>query len=541
MIRSVMRIWAFALWMAVPTEALAGAIFLPNQGVRAQGQGGAFVASADDINALYWNPAALVRLKGWGLAGGATLAHQPMRFLRDGGEGRWKPCLDTEPECLDPASEDHASMLQRPYEESINEAPWRPIPELGLHYHLEAYDLTLALGLTTPVAPWIDLPRLDPGEEAPPVASRYRLIRARTDQARIAAAAAWQATPWMALGVTVEAVYLRLLQRFTATAHLLSGEGGNDENPDFDVDVTFEAKGVVPYGSIGFLFTPLAGVLDIGLGFQPPMVIRVPGHADLVKEDLAEGFIESSAGILGIDDPQAPDLDTHGDDLRVRLTLPPILRAGVAVHPHQRVTVEAATVVEFWQMTDRIVAEDVDVPLTDTDGRSLRGQLDDQGLCVGTICDRLPAAYRGDDGGGTTALPAGYQSTVRISVGGRVQLLPGPATRPRLQLRAGAFFETAGVPESAMTVSAFDNLRFGGGAALVFDHRGIGLSLAYSRVFVPDRVVRGGGRQVAALESTATNPVDAGRYTHMDAQMIGANLHLNLGEFLRRSPATGAD
>jgi F plasmid transfer operon, TraF, protein len=64
-----MRIIAFfALFLSVPLPAFAQANTFGGVGTRAEGMGGAFVAVADDVSAVYWNPA--------GIATGATFDAQ---------------------------------------------------------------------------------------------------------------------------------------------------------------------------------------------------------------------------------------------------------------------------------------------------------------------------------------------------------------------------------------------------------------------------------------------------------------------------------
>jgi long-subunit fatty acid transport protein len=51
------------VWLTL-ADADASAYYFADVGVRAFGRGGAFIAGADDINAQYYNPAALSRIKG---------------------------------------------------------------------------------------------------------------------------------------------------------------------------------------------------------------------------------------------------------------------------------------------------------------------------------------------------------------------------------------------------------------------------------------------------------------------------------------------
>ena len=49
--------------LLLASTAQAGGYYFSDIGVRAYSRGGAFVAGADDLTALYYNPAALTRLR----------------------------------------------------------------------------------------------------------------------------------------------------------------------------------------------------------------------------------------------------------------------------------------------------------------------------------------------------------------------------------------------------------------------------------------------------------------------------------------------
>src|SRR5271154_1505254 len=49
----------FAICSGAPSIAHAGGLYVPDRGVRPLGRGGAFVAGADDLGAIWYNPAGL--------------------------------------------------------------------------------------------------------------------------------------------------------------------------------------------------------------------------------------------------------------------------------------------------------------------------------------------------------------------------------------------------------------------------------------------------------------------------------------------------
>ena len=50
---------ACAAWASAMPEARAGGLYLADRGVRPLGRGGAFIAGADDLGAIAYNPAGL--------------------------------------------------------------------------------------------------------------------------------------------------------------------------------------------------------------------------------------------------------------------------------------------------------------------------------------------------------------------------------------------------------------------------------------------------------------------------------------------------
>src|SRR6476620_6258060 len=67
---------------AVSSTARAGNMFLPVQGTRPLGRGGAFTAGVDDGHALYYNPAGLVDIDGISVLVDGALVFQRVGYDR---------------------------------------------------------------------------------------------------------------------------------------------------------------------------------------------------------------------------------------------------------------------------------------------------------------------------------------------------------------------------------------------------------------------------------------------------------------------------
>ena len=66
------------------TAAQAGGFQIQDQSTRAMGMADAFVASADDASAVYYNPAGLTRLSAPQVIGNVYFAHADVHYAGDG-------------------------------------------------------------------------------------------------------------------------------------------------------------------------------------------------------------------------------------------------------------------------------------------------------------------------------------------------------------------------------------------------------------------------------------------------------------------------
>ena len=78
--------WIGALCILVlPGMALAGGFLINEQGTKAQGMGGAFVATADDPSAVYFNPAGIVQIDGLQFSTGLAVIYIPDVKMKSNG------------------------------------------------------------------------------------------------------------------------------------------------------------------------------------------------------------------------------------------------------------------------------------------------------------------------------------------------------------------------------------------------------------------------------------------------------------------------
>jgi|GEM_PF-2240856 len=506
--------------LLLPQLALAGGLFTPDTGTVGLGRGGAWTARASDVaGALYYNPAGLWQVDGWTLSGGTNLFSAERTFQRAQGEA------------------------ENPYPLVIKRSHLRAHPEVGIAWGLPKPDLTFALGLTSPLAPIQSYDPLGPG--------RYRVIEQELEQANVYFGAAIRPHRVIAVGATVQLVYLALRQSFAGQADFLSsGEATNPENPDWDVRAEITGRSLRPQFNIGVMIMP-TDWLRIGVSFDPPYRFVGSGQASL------SGVVGGeSAAVQAFGD--GPLYVVGTDDVQIDLGLPGHLRFGVDLAPIPDVLMFGLDAhFELWNGSGDLRADDVNLPLMydnpddDLAAEPLVDYLYRVGLCpvgsaIGVDCgndvSQPPgdgsslASFRGDDG--SIVFPAEYRNTWSVRTG--VEARPHPG----VGLRFGYLFESPAIPlasQSLIMHDGFKHMLAGGlsmrlGASPSNPRPWAELNLTYSHVWYGDRTasaVQSRGRAVV-LEGVPANPVDAGTYT-ASVNQVGLNIAFHLGAIAQRA------
>jgi len=304
-------LFALALIFAAAPPALAAGMFLAPRGVRPLARAGAFVAGADDVNALSYNPAGLA------FAHGSALLDAGLPFHRT----QYRRKASGAPEDV--------------YGEGLG----LPSPTLGA-----TQPLRLVPGLVLGAGVGADYPlmqnwptALDDGSPAP---QRYAIYDYRgTAIAKLGVGAAYAIGEHVAVGAAFEL----FTGTFASTVAISNCDGfacTQPENPDYDATIQMVAKNLaVPGAHVGIIVRPLDW-LRLGLAWESGTTIEK--EAELRVRLPTAAFYENA-----FVDPEAP----RGT---VRLRLPMQLRAGVEARPVAWARVEAAFVYEPWSVHDRI-------------------------------------------------------------------------------------------------------------------------------------------------------------------------------------------
>ena len=314
------------LLLALPLPAEAAGYFLVGAGTRPMGRAGAAVAGVDDLSAQTYNPAALSRVQGSLVSLQLAGAHQRVFFDR----------ADESGEVFAPVT---------------NSAPPLPIP--GLAGARRFGQVTVALGIYTPVAPTLAFPADG--------AQRFTLVDSVIISGNVGPTVAWQATERLSVGAGVAWTLLTLDQ--TIITHVSPSGFAPTDQPEYDVSTLIQAQDLSQFTwNAGLLYD--AGTWAGAASFSPAVPFTATGSmaADFTSNAYYTG--DSSLGQL-IAQPTVTD-----EDVRLPLTLPAIARIGLLVRPTAGLEVEISGFYEGWSSLETVTLFDVnmDIEMPTEDG-----------------------------------------------------------------------------------------------------------------------------------------------------------------------------
>ncbi|MEN0061920.1 MAG: outer membrane protein transport protein [Myxococcota bacterium] len=415
--------------------AFAGGYYYSDSGIVATGRGGAFVAGANTQFAQHYNPAGLIRIERPTVNVGASFVQQNVGFRRLGADG--------DPEAFFPEVENQASPFV--------------IPQGGFATPI-GEDFALAVGFYSPFAPSSLY-----DEEGP---QRYSIKDTLIYQFSVGPSLAWQPIPELTVGIGLQWQYLQVGQAVDITLN------GND---DPSGDIAVEARVVdafTPNANFGVLLEPMPEV-SIGASVQPGSSFRARGEGTL-------DFTGNTFETLGFIDPAR----YTDDDVSLSIRLPWVLRAGVAVRPHESLEIEGAVVWQGWSSLGDLLVEDIDITVAS---------------------DLLPKDQR--QVAEEIALPAGFDDTLSLRLGAEWK------AAKVLSLRAGGFYEDRSLTPQNVSVALFDTRKFqiGGGASVFLLDEALRFDVAAAYL---------GFQNLQIRDSTVTQ-IDAGVIPNVETQVVG--------------------
>lgn len=319
------------------TDAQAAGFYFSERGVRPLARGGAFTAGADDLGAMWHNPAGIYEA-GTEFLFDASWLHFTTEYQR-------RAILEQR----DPNTGAVVGTYEQTYDEVRGTSPVIPIPTIAGSYQVHDR-VVVALGVHAPYAAVTSFPESHNGAPSP---QRYALITLDGSAlVYMGAYAAFKAREDLRIGIGFEV----LAGRFRAT-QMFSGCVPEKffcapEQPEWDTLTQLTAGPIIaPTGVVGVIYNPHEQ-WRIGANFHGPTVVRAPA--------------EIAARL-----PATPVFETarqEGREARVAFELPYSLRLGVEFRPVPELRIEATGAFEAWSMHDAITITPENVELRNVVG-----------------------------------------------------------------------------------------------------------------------------------------------------------------------------
>lgn len=449
---------AIAALGASAREARAGGLYFSDRGVVPLSRGGAWVAGADDLGAIWYNPA--------GLADAGTTALVDFSWMNFRSE------FTRRTQVIDSAGT--IRVLESPTVRGTS--PVLPLPTIGGSYNWgKRKEFTLAGAVYAPYAAITNYPTHVDGQPAP---SRYSLVSLEGSALlAMGGSFAYKLSERLRFGAGLHA----MVGTFASSVYFNANPGdrliGAPEDPNYDALGQINVGPIfAPTGSVGVTAVPIDPV-RVGVSFQLPMWISAPGTMQVRL-------------------PNAPVFDearVAGDSVNVKFQLPAIFRAGIEFRPFSPLRAEIAYVREFWSGHDAIAITPKDVSLEGVTGFP-------SPFRVSPI--RLPRNFADSN-----SFRVGAQYTVRL------------AETYTMNFRAGVNYDQSAIPAPYLSPLTIDLDKYTvalGGSLYVGDHWRF--DAVYAHIFASDRVVDPAEAAIPRVNPVRGNPtaseaVNGGAYS----------------------------
>jgi long-chain fatty acid transport protein len=458
--------------LAWGSDARAAGIYVSDRGVRPLGRGGAFVAGADDLGAIWYNPAGIVEAPSSVLLDGSWIAYSDT-YTRQSLVTSAPPTQTTYVQTFDPV---HGTT------------PFLPIPTIAGSYRFgDDHQYAVAAGLYAPYAALIDYPERIASGPAP---QRYSLVS--LNGSILAVPGVWfsyKPIKELRVGVGVQVLtgWLQTLAVFSACPpdNLFCAA----EDPAFDAAARVKTGLILaPSANAGVTFVP-DRMVRIGLSGQAPFVIDTSATVDVRL-------------------PSAPEFDSAsqvGNKAHLRMELPPIVRVGIEVRPDggdDDLRIEAAYVREFWSVQKSIDITPDNIQLYNVTS--------------------LPSPF----GVAPISIPRGMQDSNSFRLGGE---LKADIMAVKFMTRAGVAYETSSLPTAYVSPFTVDSNKVTvslGGSLLIDKHWR--LDGVLSHAFTSEVDVTPEQAAVPRINPVKGNPTDTaavngGKYTQ-SSWILGGGL-----------------
>jgi long-chain fatty acid transport protein len=462
------------------SPAGAAGLYYSDRGVRPLGRGGAFVAGADDLGAIVYNPAGMYDAGGQFLFD-ASWVHFTSDYMRVANLQQ-----------VDPNTMKVVGTYTQTFPKVSGTTPFLPIPTVAASFKPHK-DWVVGFGVWAPYAALTSYPS---ASDAP---QRYSLITLDGSLlAFVGAGAAWAPIKEVRLGAT-----LGMLTGVFKTQAAFAGCVPErflcaPEEPSWDVLTQLSVGPIfAPTGSLGAIFVPHPS-WRVGLAFQLPVWVR--SHATLDPRLPATPLFEHA--------------QQQGNGGTVSFNLPWTLRGGVEMRAVDNLRLELAADYDRWSMHDAITLTPDHIGLVMVAG--------------------FPSPYYLPP----VTLPRNFQDTVSVHLGGEYHLKGGGL---EWDVRAGASFETSAIPNAYLSVLTIDQNKVTAALGGSLYWQKLRVDVTYAHVFGFDVTVDPKNARIPLISPVAGNPpvnpdyINGGNYSAR-ADVVGLGLAYTFDPALPTKP-----
>jgi long-chain fatty acid transport protein len=437
--------------VVLSSSAHAGGLYFSDRGVRPLARGGAFVAGADDLGAMWYNPAGLVDAQGTFLADASLMLFSADFQRRTTVVG------------------DGGALQTFNYPSVHGDTPPLAIPTLGIAFPVgEQRRFTWGLGAYAPYAPLLRWPETiqDTNGNTQPSPSRYGLVSLEGSLLAILEVfGAYKISEQLRVGAGLQA----LTGVFQNTVDLAANPNllGAPQDPNYDALTRTRATIFTPSANFGVTWIPHK-LVRFGLSGQLPFWIDAPAS---VRVRLPNAAVFDNGSQVG-------------EDASVKFRLPAHIRAGVEVRPVEQLRVELAWEHQFWSLQDTI-------------------DITPHGIALNGVVG-FPTPYYIP----TISIQRHFQDCDSVRLGGEYTIDASASTK--IHLRLGFAYETSAVPaayESPLTVDG-DKFTFAGGIGVTINRTRLDATFAY--VMMSDVDVDPSQAALSAIQPVSGYPLPGG-------------------------------
>jgi len=490
--------------LLVPATVFASGFEVPDNGTRSLGRGGAYAASVDEPTAIYYNPAALTRIRRTAVTANLTLFSERHAFERESFE------------YYDGTIESELTRRQIDFDRVESETGWFPAPMLFAASNFGLENWTFGAAAYGPSShgrtDWPDM-QLRPPDWSGDQQDYYEPGRGEPITRD-------GGNAYMELGHDLLLVYpslaaayhienLNLSVGLTAQLALLwvdydvgvdglFGTGSvnqeSRERADLYSTTKLDTFGMTVTGILGVLWEPTDRIA-IGASYRPRHRIRTEGTIEV-------GYPQS----LLSNNPQIDD-----DTAYMTTWMPDVVRLG-AVYTHRDGSnreifdVEANLVYEGWHVAEGFEVE-------------LNGRLsDDAGA---TNNQALPDLF----------LERNWQDTFSVRLGSDLSMLRNAETGNGLVLRLGGYYERSAQPEEWTNLDFMPFDRLAGTLGASYHIGAMSIDAAYAYVASPSRTVTDGEYELLVPLWVCNDPPDEATAEACEGVTDGPGHPVNNGRY----------